>query len=164
MDFPRITTKETVAAYLNELNVAVLSTASKEGIPYSAVIYFIVDHYLNFYFLTLADTKKAKNLQENKNVALATIDLSSMITVQTTGIVKEITDPEQYTYMIKNIGEANARRTKPSWPTPISQLRSIGSLVVYKFIPNWLRIGNYTQKPSAVNEKGSVFTEIISNQ
>ena len=87
-----------------------------------------------------------------------------MITVQTTGTVQEITDPEQYNYMVKNIRDANARKDKPYWPTPVSQLRSIGSLVVYKYIPNWLRIADYAQKPSAINEKGSVFTEIITTQ
>lgn len=159
-----LATREELVAYLNKLNIAVLSTSSSNGYPYSAVIYFIADHYLNFYFLTLADTKKAKNLKENKNIALTTIDLPSMISVQTTGIVQEITDPEQYAYMVKNIGKANTNKNQPYWPQPISQLQSIGSLIVYKFVPNWLRIGNYAQKPSATGEKGNIFTEIISAQ
>lgn len=167
MEFAHITTKETLAAYLNQLNVAVLSTVSAEGIPYAAVIYFVVDHSLNFYFLTLSDTKKAKNLQENKNTALTTIDLSSMITVQTTGTVQEVTDPQQYTYMIKQIGEANARKNKPHWPPPISKLHSMGNIVVYKYTAKWLRIGDYSQKVSQdyqTTEKKSVFTQIIPSQ
>jgi len=167
MEFAHITTKEALAAYLNQLNIAVLSTVSSDGAPYAAVIYFVVDHDLNFYFLTLSDTKKAKNLQENKNTALTTIDLPSMITVQTTGMVQEVTDPQQYTYMVKKIGEANARKNKSQWPPPISKLHSMGNIVVYKYTPKWLRIGDYSQKVSPddqATERKSVFTQIIPNQ
>lgn len=122
----KVNTRESLVAYLNDLNVGVLATIMPNGTPYSAVVYFVVDHSLNFYFLTKSDTKKADNLEKNNNASFTTIDLSSMITVQTTGTVEKVTDPEQHTYMIKAIGEANARKNNPQWPPPISKLTSIG--------------------------------------
>src|SRR3989344_8163518 len=166
MPHNNINTRETLVAYLNNLNIGVLSTIRPNGTPYSAVVYFVVDHSLNFYFLTKSDTKKSDNLQKNNNASFTTIDLTSMITVQSTGTVEKVTDPEQHTFMIKSIGEANARKNNPQWPPPISKLDSTGNNVIYKYKPNWIRLANYShQIPSqGAQEKQSIFTEFIPRQ
>ena len=157
----KINTTESLVSYLNDLNIGVLSTVMPNGIPYSAVVYFVVDHSLNFYFLSKSDTKKAENLESNNRASFTTVDLTSMITIQTNGTVEKVTDPEQHTYMIKSIGAANARKNNPQWPPPISKLHSTGDNIVYKYKPSWLRVGDYSHK---IQEKESVFTEIIPHQ
>jgi len=167
MPHNNINTRETLVAYLNNLNIGVLSTIRPNGTPYSAVVYFVVDHSLNFYFLTKSDTKKSDNLQKNNNASFTTIDLTSMITVQSTGTVEKVIDPEQHTYMIKSIGEANARKNNPQWPPPISKLQSIGDNIVYKYKPNWLRVGDYSHKLASeqnAQKEESIFTEFIPQQ
>ena len=161
-----INKRETLVAYLNDLNIGVLSTIMSDGSPYSAVVYFVADHNLNFYFLSKSDTKKAENLQKNNNASFTTLDLTSMITIQSTGTVEKVTDPEQHTYMIKSIGEANARKNNPQWPPPISKLQSTGDNIVYKYTPNWLRVGDYSHNIPSDNtqKKESVFTEFIPQQ
>ena len=164
MAFKHVSTKEELVSYLNQLNVATLSTCSSDGKPYAAIIYFIADHELNLYFLTLSETKKAQHLQKNNNVALTTIDLETLITIQTTGTVHEVTDPQQYTLLIKEISEANARKNKPHWPPPIAHIQNGGSIIVFKYKPTWLRVGDYSKKlPTSENvEESEVFKEFVS--
>ena len=152
--------RQSLISYLKELGMAVLSTVNQDGFPYSAVIYFVVDHNLNFYFLTKADTKKARNLEVNNKAALTTIDLKSMITVQTTGAVARVRDGEQYIYMIGELGKVNAQKNNPHWPPPVSKLKDNGEVAVYKYKPDWIRIADYSHKITDEKKEDSIFTEI----
>ena len=63
------------------------------------------------------------------------------------------------------IGEANAHKNKQGWPPPVSKLHSLGSIIVYKYTPNWLRVGDYSEKESSDNQsEENVFLEIIPRQ
>jgi general stress protein 26 len=66
--------REEIFKYVNPLTIAILSTVSEKGKPYAAVIYFVVDHNLNFYFITKSDTKKSHYLEKNNNAELTILD------------------------------------------------------------------------------------------
>lgn len=141
-------TPEEVAGYLKDLAVAVLSTVTPEGKPYAAIVYFLTDPDLHFYFLTKSDTKKSKNLEANTAAALTIVDPHSPRTVQATGKVEEVEDAARYTEIINKISEENAKGTGFYWPPPLSKLDSEGDLVLYKFTPDWLRLADFTEPTS----------------
>ena len=138
--------KNEVYTYLQSLYIAVLSTATPSGAPYAATIYFITDPDLNFYFLTKSDTKKSRNIEENSNVALTTVDTSTPRTIQASGKVVEVEDPTQYRRMLERISEANAKKGGFYWPPPLSKINSSGDLVLYKFTPEWLRFADFSEE------------------
>lgn len=148
--------KGEIYAYLQSLYLAVLSTASKDGLPYAASIYFITDPELNFYFLTKSDTKKSLNLEENNNAAITTIDPSAPKIIQATGVASELEDPKQYHTMLARISEANAQKKEFYWPPPLSKVDSSGDLVLYKFIPKWLRFADFSEETSV-----NIFYKVI---
>jgi len=88
--------KEEVYRYLQPLAIAVLSTVNPKQHPYAALIYFIVDNDLNFYYLTKSDTNKSHNLKKNHHAALTIIDPLSPKTIQTTGSASEVEGAEVY--------------------------------------------------------------------
>jgi len=149
--------KEEIYTYLRSLYLAVLSTASKAGQPYAASIYFTADPELNFYFLTKSDTKKSLNLEENNNAAITTIDPSAPKIIQTTGIATELEDPKQYHAMLAKISEANAQKKGFYWPPPLSKVDSHGDLVLYKFTPTWVRLGDFSEETT-----DTIFYDVIT--
>lgn len=161
MDITNINSKEKVYTFLQSHALGVLSTISSDNTPYASPIYFIIDEKLNFYFLTKSDTTKALNIKNNKNVALTVIHPSQPITVQATGSVEEVQEPE----ILTKIAEANAQEKGGfSWPPPLSKLQSDGYLLMYKLQPNWLRVGNFTETQEPTDVQKNIFHQIIPQQ
>lgn len=142
--------------YLKSLAVAVLSTVGENSKPHAAVIYFIADSELHFYFLTKSDTRKSKNLEKHENAALTIFDSQSPKTIQATGQVTEVEDPKMYVAVMNKISEENAKGNNFYWPPPLSKLDSNGDLVLYKFTPDWLRFADFTE-----DTKESIFYDVI---
>jgi general stress protein 26 len=148
--------KAEIYSFLTPLAIAVLSTSTKDGIPHAAIIYFLPDEELNFYFLTKSDTKKSKNLERNNRAALTIVDPKSPRTIQATGEVSEIEEPEMYTKIMEKIAEENAKGNSFYWPPPLSKLDSEGDLILYRFQPDWLRYADFTESTSE-----NVFYDVI---
>ena len=108
--------------YLQTLVTAVLSTTSSDGKPSAAVIYYLVDQNLNFYFVSKSDTTKAKNLEQNNYAALTILEPGSSRTVQAAGTVEEIERPELHKELMTKISDINAD-DKTSWPPPVQTLQ-----------------------------------------
>lgn len=151
--------KQEIYDILKPMSVAVLSTISKDTTPYAAVIYFMVDSELNFYFMAESDTKKSENLQRNNHAALTIVDRKSPRTVQASGTAKEIEDPEIYRNLMVKISEANAADTEFYWPPPISKIDSSGDLIIYQFTPTWLRFADFSE-----STKKSIFYQVIPDE
>lgn len=157
-------TREEIYSYLQFLTIGVLSTVSDTGKPYAAVIYFVVDHNLNFFFVTKTDTKKSQNLEKNNNAAITILDPNFPKTVQATGIVEAVQEPDMHTYLLKRISEANSKKGIYYWPPPLSKLNSQGDLILYKFQPDWLRFADFTESTYSVESSGvktNIFYQII---
>jgi general stress protein 26 len=150
--------KEKVYEFLQSHAVGILSTATTAGIPSASPIYFIVDEDLNFFFVTKSDTKKAQNVKENKNVALTIVDSGIPLTIQSSGTVEEVQDPQMYA----KLAEANAKEKGGfSWPPPLSKLESEGFLLLYKFQPSWLRVGDFSESKEGADIQNNIFHVII---
>lgn len=105
METPRELEPEISAAraFLKANTMAAVSTASNDGRPELAFVYYIIDDDLNFYFITRRDSQKFRNILENWRLAVAVADEDDVKTVQLSGRVEEVTDEgeiDRHTHMI----------------------------------------------------------------
>lgn len=151
--------REHVSDFLTKNQVGVLATADSAGKPHAAAIYFTFDRQLDIYFITKKDTQKSRNLQDNKQAAIAVYDADSQTTVQAEGMVAEVTDAKQIEWIFNDIWHI-ASRTSPNSPPPLTQL-SAGSYVVYRLVTPSLRMAMFTHQDSPGYDK--IF-EVINAQ
>ncbi len=147
-------TKEDFYNLLSSHNVAVISIISPENTPYGACLYYIIDHNLNFFFLTKFNTKKAEYLHKNNNIAVTIVDPIAHITFQALGAAVTVDDPEMHVYVMKRISELVSKDKGPA-QTPSSKLPTDGAFV-FKVIPTWLRYGDFTK-----TDPEEIFTQVI---
>ena len=155
----KLHSKESVYSFLQSHAVGVLSTVSSEGLPDASPIYFVTDTDLNFFFLTKSQLKKSQDINSHNHAALTIVDSSSLITIQTTGTIKEIENPLMY----EKIAEANAQEKGGlQWPPPLHKLHHSGDLLMYQLTPNWLRVADFSESEDKTNITNDIFHEIIS--
>lgn len=94
---------EAALAFLKAHTLAAISTASKDGRPEVAFVYYVVDDDFNFFFITRRDSAKFQNFLENKRLAVAVAEEDEVKTLQMTGSVDEVVDEGEiarHTHMI----------------------------------------------------------------
>ena len=64
---------------VNHNKYMVVATAGKSGKPWAAPVFYTFDSNYDFYFLSAIDSMHAKNIIENRNVALVIYDSNSPI-------------------------------------------------------------------------------------
>lgn len=139
-----IESREHLSDFLSKHGVGVLATSSTEGRPHAATVYLTYDQQLNIYFVTKKNTQKSRNLQSNNHAAIAIYDAASQTTVQAEGVVLEVTDVEQATWVINDIWRI-ALDISPTSPPPQTRLTA-GGYVVYKLITPSLRMATFMQQ------------------
>lgn len=159
-DMAKVHSKESVYSYLQSHAVGVLSTISAENLPDASPIYFVTDNELNFFFLTKSHLKKSLDIDNNNHAALTVVDAASLITIQATGTVKEVENPEMY----EKLAEVNAQEKGGlHWPPPLHKLHHSGDLLMYQLTPDWLRVADFSESEDETNITNDVFHEIISH-
>lgn len=83
---------ERITELLNKHHIGILCTASKDGMPHAATIYFFADEDFNIFFITKEKTTKQSNLVQNPKAALAIFEAATQTTLQLTGTVSRIED------------------------------------------------------------------------
>ncbi len=129
--------KESVLEFLKENETAVISTASPEGEPRAATVYYIVDDDFNIYFATGRETDKFKNLQYNKRAAFVVGTGPAVITVQGGGRVEELDGDS-----LKEKGEIGGKlyfKALKEWP--VLKLPHAG-ISFFKIIPDRIKFLN----------------------
>lgn len=157
--------KEKVRNFLKTHAVAVLSTVSYDNTPYAAAIYVVTDDAFNFFFLTKSDTKKSRFIMDNHNAALTIVDPAIPMTLQVTGTVTKVDEPDKFLHMFIKIAEENAQKVGGfHWPPPLSKLKSPGDLWMYKFEPTWLRLGDFSESDDVTNTSKHIFLQLIPQE
>lgn len=145
------TSREHLADFLGKNQVGVLATTDSSGKPHAATIYITFDRQFNIYFVTKKDTQKSRNLQDNRQAAIAIYDASSQTTVQAEGLVVEVTETEQVEWVFNDIWRI-ASKTSTSNAPPPSQLAA-GKYVVYRLATPSLRMATFVREDPADYDK-----------
>jgi general stress protein 26 len=136
---------------LQKSRLGVVSTVSKEGKPESAFVYFAFDENLNIYFATRDNSRKYKNILENKDVAFAIATENPPQTLQLEGLASVHSETgDQKELFQELVGLASAKH----FSAPIAQ-QSTGGLQFIMISPTWARSGNFE-----IRRHGDMFEEV----
>lgn len=134
---------QAVSNFIKQHPVGVLATASKQGEPHAAAVYFVSDDSRCIYFLTKEDTQKHRNLQENPRAAVTIYDAQTLETLQIEAKAEVLPDVSQFLDLYNRILKASSRTTTSERP-PVSKLNA-GDYFMYKLIPSSLRLADYSK-------------------
>lgn len=127
--------------FLRDNNVAVVTTADKDGNPQGASVYYVVDGNYNFYFVTSKKTKKFENIQENNSVGIVVGFGPDLETIQGGGTAKEIGDKDDQKEKVSRLAESADISDGGHWPvTELSTMEEGYALI--KLELDWLSYMN----------------------
>ena len=112
--------KDKVIAFLGlqKSRLGVISTISNDNKPESAFVYFAFDENLNIYFATRDNSRKYKNILQNKNVSFVIATENPPQTLQLDGTASVHNDTSDQKHLFQElVGLASAKHFSP----PISQ-------------------------------------------
>lgn len=143
--------------FLQEQNVAVLSTVDKEGQPHGATIFYYLsdDDDFSFYFFTKDLTKKFDNLDKNNRVALTVFTEKDPVIVQVQGTVWVVKDEQEAMIATSKLVDISSNSSKWFDP-PISKMKA-GQMHVLKVETTSLRYADFRQ----ISSSPSPFHQII---
>ena len=134
-------TKQDILDFIKSHRLAVVSTASKDGKPEAAIVEFGELDDLTIIIDTLTTSRKYKNLQTNKNVAIV-IGWDNDITVQIDATANELSGDDlsvaKEAYFAKN-SRAKKWETRPD-------------IAYFAFKPKWIRYSNVGTEPWEIEE------------
>ncbi len=130
-----------VQHFLQNHHGAVVSTVNFSGKPEAAFIYYTLDEESNFYFITKNQTRKAKNLEINKSVAIVISDEELMQTLQMEGTASLVEDSKLTIHIMNTWLERNITN-KENWPPPLFKLNK-GSLLIFKVKIDWTHLSDF---------------------
>lgn len=133
--------KKETFKFLGEHVTAAVATVSATGEPEIATMYYYTDDDFNFYFISAKNSQKLKNIEINKNVAIAVGFGPAPITVQAGGVAEISYDFNEE--FVNKIFEKINFHNLDQWP--VLQLEKEG-LVLLKVKPKWLVLLNFDKK------------------
>ena len=132
--------KKKITDFIKTQLLGVLSTVNPDGNPESALVAVAETKNLEIIFASLANTRKYRNLQTNKNVSFVIgFDPKAAISVQYEGVIRELDGSELEE--AKNVHVAK----DASW----SKYAKIPENKYFKVKPVWIR---YTDTNKATEE------------
>lgn len=146
---------EKITELLNRHHIGILATASSDGTPHAATIYFFADDDFNIFFITKDKTTKQQNLAQNPKAALAIFEASTQTTLQISGTVTKIQDLEQHHEIYRRVAGITLQTTYKETP-PFSKLDA-GSEIAYCLKPDRVRLAQYMQTQQQVEKNFDIF-------
>lgn len=130
-----------VHAFLRHHPLGVLSTASSDGEPWGAAVYFAVDEEFNFYFITRMKTLKYHHIETNPQASLTVTDPATQTTLQAYGSVRKV-PPHDYMDVLFHKLEHVRPKGDLEWTPPLSKIHQ-GDYMPLKLTPSKLRFAEY---------------------
>ncbi len=97
--YVEISPERSAKGIIKNNNYVVLSTCSKGGMPWAAAVLFVNDKDYNLHFMSAVDSRHAKNIIENPNIAGVIFDskqpVGSSQSVQFEGIAKIVDEKKE---------------------------------------------------------------------
>lgn len=139
--------------FLAEQKLMSLATTDGKTL-WSATVYFLFDHELNFYFLSSPDTRHCKNIAKNTTVSLTVADSRQLpkdlkIGLQVSGNAKRVSSIANFKKIISMWNKRFAGKTKLDYDTIMKAWKSR----FYKIAPSEIQM--FDQKEYGDNETKS---------
>lgn len=127
------------AAKLLGKKLGVVSTVTSDGKPESAFVYFNMDHEMNVYFATRADSRKYKNLMQNPHASFVIASEEPPQTIQLEGTAAVVADPDEqrtlFPVLISIMREGG-------FAAPVTMMME-SELMFMKMTVTWARVGDF---------------------
>ncbi len=145
--------------------VAVIATTNKKE-PSNSLVYYFVDDDMNFYFETLNNTNKYKNININSSVSLLVVEEKELVVVKAKGEAVEL-NGEEKKKMRKNLLNKRYDFKVKKWPPHEMHRYRKKEMeikkVIFKITPYELYFLNFGNKSYPVSYS-SVIDPIISDK
>jgi general stress protein 26 len=149
-------THQKVHQFLKHHPMGVLATADIHGSPWGAAIYFFADENFNIFFVTRADTRKYKNIEENARVVLTVVDEPTQTSVQIAGTVTKV-PPQDYMDVVFHKLEKIRPSHDASWTSPPTKIHK-GNFMPLRILPTTLLYADYSKFKM---DRDAVYVETI---
>lgn len=149
----RPVSNETLLHFLRSHPVAHLATLDQHGRPRISTVYYYVNSMMEIFIVTLEETDKYKNIQQDGNIAFVVTDEKMQQTVQMQGTASLVRDPGVRAAIIEQLAVVQARN-KSGWPPPIIKLDK-GGLRLVKIKPSWIRFLDFKDPDTIVQYETS---------
>lgn len=138
-----------ISLFLADHYSGVLSTASADGQPHGAVVYYLPDTDLSMYFVTKEETQKYKNIEQNKQVSFVVYDEKSQTTLEIQGKVEVVEDLETRRETLHNMTNSSIALSGTLLP-PAYKIEA-GDYVVLHLVPNSIQLAVYSRSADGQN-------------
>lgn len=128
--------------FVKEHDLAVLSTADKNGNVHGAVVYYVVDSENFIYILTKAESTKAKNIFGGSSIALTIHEPGTLQTIQIQGKAQIESDLEKRVEIYEQIVKLRPYRGKMQLP-PVTKLEQ-GAFTILRISPTNIHYSDYS--------------------
>jgi general stress protein 26 len=128
--------RTTAYAFLSSHRVATLATVDTEGKPNAATVFYIVNKDFSIYFMTRIESRKFRNLQNQRIVSMVVADEVTMETIQLRGYSERIEDFKEENSILTKLWTVDYKGS--NWPGPAVKLYESGhsvQLAVVKVVP-----------------------------
>ena len=132
--------------FLQSQHSGVLATSDEASNPHGAPVYFSLEDDLSLLFATKTETQKYKNMMENDHVAFVCYDEKTQTTVQITGNIEKVEDPDKRQAVFNTMYRFSETISKTELP-PIEKLFA-GDYVVLRIIPRVIKMAVYLRPDS----------------
>lgn len=139
-----------VKRFINDHEIAVLSTADRTGDVYGAAVYYLFENG-KFFILTKTDTSKAHNILGHHQVALTIFDDQTMRTAQVSGYAMIESDMEIKLRIFNRLTRPHKYSGELQLP-PVTDLVN-GGFIAFVMIPTHLNYTDYLQDNRALQSR-----------
>lgn len=140
--------------FLRENYLMTLATVNARG-PSVAVVVYVLDPKGNLYFVTHANSRKARNLSENPAVSLVIWQSGQNMLVQADGKASKVEEVQTEEWVMDCFADLTTKDVH-SWP-PLLRMQN-KEYAVFRVTLHWMRTLDLTR--STVTQEESPFTEI----
>jgi len=134
-------TQSDILAFIKQHNLALVATVDNDGTPQAAVVEFGELDDLTIIIDTLKTSRKYKNLQDNKHVAIV-IGWDNDVTVQINAVAEELNGEKLKVAKLAYFAKNDRARKWESRP----------EIAYFAFKPTWLRYSDVSKSPWLIEE------------
>lgn len=136
--------RDVVWDFIKTNKLAVMATiAAEKNAPEAALVYYTSDKDHKIFIATAKDSRKLRNIEAHKHVALVIKHDSEATVLQLEGTAKIITDKSIQANLLEEIAKVSNSDERSSYFPPIISLSSATHMEFVEITITWLKYSNF---------------------